>query len=132
ARRFGPVDLDDAPARQPTDAEREIEPERAGRHDLDVARCNGIAEPHHGALAKLLLDLTQRCRKGFLAVLVHSIFLQGYEWRRRLRITSAVRGLFHRFRAAAAAVFPAKMRRILRCARTSQRPLAPRLVVHVA
>jgi len=37
ARRLGPVDLDDAAARQAADAEREVEAERARRHDLDVA-----------------------------------------------------------------------------------------------
>src|SRR5690606_26898995 len=80
ARRLWPVDLDDAPARQPADAERKVEPERAGRHDLDVARRDGIPEPHHRTLAELLFDLAKRCRKGLLAVLVHSIFLQGCEW----------------------------------------------------
>ena len=36
AGRFRPVDLDHAPARQPADAERDVEPERAGGHHLDV------------------------------------------------------------------------------------------------
>ena len=33
---FGPVDFDDTPARQSTDAQRDIEPERAGGYDLNI------------------------------------------------------------------------------------------------
>ena len=33
ARRLGPVDLDDAPARQPARAERDVEAQRPGRDD---------------------------------------------------------------------------------------------------
>ena len=36
AGRFRTVDLDDAAARQAADAERDVEAERAGRHDLQV------------------------------------------------------------------------------------------------
>ena len=44
ARRFRPVDLDHAAARQAADAERDVEPERAGRDDLDVVG-DAIASP---------------------------------------------------------------------------------------
>ena len=38
ARGFRPVDLDDAALGQAADAERDVEPERAGRDRLDVDR----------------------------------------------------------------------------------------------
>src|SRR5690606_3368469 len=72
------VNLDDAAARQPADTERDIEPERPGRHDVDVARRDRIPEPHHRAFAELLLDLAERRGKSLLAVVVHSIFLRGF------------------------------------------------------
>ena len=71
ARRLRPVDLDDAAARQAADAERDVEPERARRHDVDVARGDRVAEPHDGTLAELLLDLAESCGKRFLTVVVH-------------------------------------------------------------
>src|SRR5690606_8156435 len=83
---------------QPPDAEREIEPERAGGHDLDIPRRDGVSEPHHRALAELLLDLAQRCGKGLLAVLVHSIFLQECEWSAAPGRRRKTGGLFHRSR----------------------------------
>jgi hypothetical protein len=36
ARRFRAVDFDDAAARQAADAQRDVQAERAGGHDLDV------------------------------------------------------------------------------------------------
>ena len=36
ARRLRAVDLDDAPARQPADAQRQVQPDRAGRDDGDL------------------------------------------------------------------------------------------------
>ena len=39
ARRLRAVDLDDAPARQAADAERDVEAERAGGDGLDVLGC---------------------------------------------------------------------------------------------
>ena len=36
AGALGPVDLDDAAPREPADAEREVQGQRAGRDDLDV------------------------------------------------------------------------------------------------
>jgi hypothetical protein len=71
ARRLRPVDLDDAAARQPADTERDVEPERPRRHDVDVARGDRVAEAHDRALAELFLDLAEGCGEGFLAVVVH-------------------------------------------------------------
>src|SRR5580700_6953973 len=64
ARRFGPVDLDDPAARQPADAERDIEAERARGNDVDIHRLVVFAEPHDRALAKAALDLGERRIKG--------------------------------------------------------------------
>ena len=64
ARGFRPVDLDHAAARQAADAERDVEPERAGGHGLDVHRLPVLAEPHDRALAEAALDLRQRGIKG--------------------------------------------------------------------
>ena len=71
ARRLRPVDLDDTAARQAADAERDVEPERARRHDVDVTRGDGIAQPHDGTLAELLFDLAESCGKRFFTVVVH-------------------------------------------------------------
>ena len=60
ARRFRAVDLDHPTARQAADAECDVQPERAGGHDLDVLGHLGVGQPHHRALAELLLDLGQR------------------------------------------------------------------------
>ena len=67
---FRPVDFDDAAARQAADAERDVEPERAGRDGLDVHRLVVLAELHDRALAEMPLDLGQRGVQG-LGVLVH-------------------------------------------------------------
>src|SRR5688572_14074951 len=73
ARRLGPVDLDDAAARQAADAERDVEAERARRHDVDIARGDRVAQTHDRTFAELLLDLAECCGKGFLAVVVHRL-----------------------------------------------------------
>ena len=59
ARRFRPVDLDDAAARQATDAEGDVEPEGPGRNRLDLDHL-ALAEAHDGALAEIALDLLER------------------------------------------------------------------------
>src|ERR1035437_911940 len=63
ARRFRAVDFDYAPARQSTHAQCEVESERAGRYDGDIARNRLLAELHDRALAELFLDLAQRRRQ---------------------------------------------------------------------
>ena len=60
AGAFRAVDLDDAPARQPADAERQVEPERAGRDHLDLLVAGRGAHAHDGALAEGPLDLRER------------------------------------------------------------------------
>ena len=59
AGAFRPVNLDNAAARQPADAERDVEPERAGRDDLDLL-IGSRAHAHDGALAEGALDLRHR------------------------------------------------------------------------
>ena len=54
---FGPEDLDHAPARQAADAERDVEPERAGGNGLHLDRLRRFAQPHDRALAERPLDL---------------------------------------------------------------------------
>ena len=68
---FRPVDFDHPAARQAADAERDVEPERAGRDDLDVHRLVVLAELHDRALAEIALDLGQRGVKGLGLVHVH-------------------------------------------------------------
>ena len=80
ARGFRPVDLDDAAARQAADAERDVEPERAGRHDLQVVLDLGVAHLHDRALAELLFDLRQRGGERLAFVVVHL----GIEWHGRI------------------------------------------------
>ena len=67
ARRLRAVDLDDAAARQPADAERDVERDRPGGDHLDG--CPVIAaEAHDGALAELAVDLGECGFEGLLAV----------------------------------------------------------------
>jgi hypothetical protein len=70
AGRFGPVNLDHAAARQAPDPQRDIEPERARRHRLDLDRLLALAEPHDRAFAEGPLDLRQRRVDGLRLVLV--------------------------------------------------------------
>jgi len=60
ARGLRPVNLHHPPARQAADAERDIEPEGAGRNRLDLDRLAALAEPHDRALAERAFDLGQR------------------------------------------------------------------------
>ena len=73
ARGLRAVDLDDAAARQAADAERDVEPERAGRHGFDVVGRARIAEAHDRALAELLFDLSERGGERLLAVFFHLV-----------------------------------------------------------
>src|SRR5205085_10227430 len=62
---FRAVDLDHAAARQAADAERDVEPERAGGDALDLHRLVVLAELHDRALAEGALDLGERGIEGF-------------------------------------------------------------------
>ena len=66
-RGLGTVDLDDATAGQTADAECDIECDRTGGDDRD-RRPHLLAEPHHRALAEVLVDLRERQFQGFLAI----------------------------------------------------------------
>ena len=87
ARGLGAEDLDDAAARQPADAEREVEGERAGRDRAD-RDLRLVAHLHHGALAEVALDLPEG---GFQCLLAIHISLLERQLRqpRRLRPTGA-------------------------------------------
>jgi len=54
AGRLRTVDFDDAPRGRPPDAQRDVEPERTGRHGFHIVCGSGIAETHDGTLAELL------------------------------------------------------------------------------
>jgi hypothetical protein len=69
----GAEDLDDAAARQAADAERDVEPERAGRDRLDLHRF-ARAELHRRALAEGAVDLRERRLEAFcLSMLATSL-----------------------------------------------------------
>src|SRR4051794_21892774 len=74
ARAFRAVYLDDAASRQAADAERDIEPERAGRDHVDVRRGLARAELHDRALAESALDLAERRVQSPLSV--HHVLVQ--------------------------------------------------------
>ncbi len=95
ARALGPVDLDDPPARQPADAERDIEAERARRDDLGIRSRLARAQLHDRALAERPLDLAERGVEGLL--LVHGVLVQQAQSRLRHNLPS----LFHRVLALA-------------------------------
>ena len=61
-------DLDDAAARDATDAERDVERQRSGRDRVDGDPRSGVAHPHDGALAELALDLGERALQCRLAL----------------------------------------------------------------
>ena len=67
ARGFRAEDLDDAPARQAADSQREVERKRPGRDRADLHRC-GVVHLHHGALAERTLDLPERGIQCLLAI----------------------------------------------------------------
>ena len=67
ARGLRAEDLDDAAAREPADAEREVERERAGR-DRPDRHLGAVAHLHDRPLAELALDLPERGVESFRAI----------------------------------------------------------------
>ena len=55
---FRPIDLDDTPLGDTTDAQRNIQRQTAGGNGLYI-QCGMLAQTHHRTLAKLLFDLSQ-------------------------------------------------------------------------
>src|SRR5690606_38120511 len=72
SRALGSVNLDDAPARQAANAERNVEPQRSRRDRLDIHGALAGAEAHNRALAEGLIDLLKRVRERLCLVLVHT------------------------------------------------------------
>ena len=70
ARAFRPVNLDHPAARQAADAQRDVEPEAAGRDRLDLDRL-ARAQAHRAALAEGAVDLGQSGVERPLLVGVH-------------------------------------------------------------
>ena len=75
ARALGAEDLDDAPTRDATDPERDVEGHGAGGDDPDPGTHGVLAQLHDGALAELLLDLLERDVEHLVAV--HRALLVG-------------------------------------------------------
>ena len=73
AGRLGPVHFDHAPSGQTSDAQGDVEAERPGRHDRQVALHLGLAHFHDRALAELLLDLCQRRGERLTLAIVHCV-----------------------------------------------------------
>jgi len=76
ARGLGAEDLDDAPARDPADAECEVERERPRGDRLATNLRALVAHAHDGALAELALDLRERARKRGVARLGCLLFVR--------------------------------------------------------
>ena len=85
---FRPVDFDHPTARQPADAERDVEPERSRGDDLQVVLHLRLAHFHDRALAELLFDLRQRGGEGLALVVVHGVV----EWHAERLRSMAQRG----------------------------------------
>ena len=66
ARAFGTINLDNSPARQPTDAKADIEPQRPRGDGFDLDRILPLAELHNGPFAECSLDLAERRFQGFI------------------------------------------------------------------
>src|SRR5260370_6677526 len=74
ARALRAIDLDDAPARQTTDAEGYVEAKGARRDYFDVGSSLARAELHDRTLAKGAFDLSERRLQSRL--LIHHFFVQ--------------------------------------------------------
>ena len=73
ARRFRPINFDDAASRKSTDSERAIDQDVAGRNDIDVDNCR-VTEPHNSAVAIVLRDLLQRELEVLVACCYYFVF----------------------------------------------------------
>src|SRR5580700_8421728 len=77
-----PVNLDNPPARQPADAERDVETQRSGRYDLGIGGCLARSELHDRTLAESAFYLPERRVQSPL--LVHCFLVQeaqcGLHW----------------------------------------------------
>ncbi len=71
ARRLRAVDFHHAATRQAADAQGDVQAQRAGGDHLDVLNDLALAQAHDGALAKLLLNLRQRCSQSLGLFGVH-------------------------------------------------------------
>jgi len=71
ARGLRPEDLDDAPARNSADTERDVEAQGARRNRIHFIGRARIAQAHHGAFSKLLFNLAQRGSESLLSILFH-------------------------------------------------------------
>ncbi len=60
AGRFGPIDLDDPAARQPADAERDIQSQGTGGNRVGLGHRLAASQLHHRALAEGPVDLGER------------------------------------------------------------------------
>ena len=63
SRRLRAVDLDDAAARDATDAKRDVERQCTGRDDVDVLSLD-VSETHDRSLSMGSLDLSEGCLQG--------------------------------------------------------------------
>ena len=77
ARRLGAVDFDHPATWQAADAQGDVEPQRTGRHDLEVGRDLAIGHAHDRALAELLFDLCE-CGRQRLGLVCAGFFVHGY------------------------------------------------------
>src|SRR3989338_470176 len=68
---FRAVDFNHTTARQAAHAERDVQAQRAGGYDLNIARHVMFAEAHDRTLAKLLLDLAQSRRECLAFIVIH-------------------------------------------------------------
>ena len=105
AGRFRAVDFDDAPARQAADAERDVQPQRAGGDGLNVVFGGLVAKTHHRAFAELFVQLCQhRFQRFFLFfrdLFAHKfpvfwVLLHGLQGLKFARNHSIIRGVFQR------------------------------------
>ena len=70
ARGFRAVNLDHAAARQPADAQRDVQAQRAGRNRVGRQAQIAAAQLHHRALAERPVDLAQRRLERPLAIAI--------------------------------------------------------------
>jgi len=70
--RFRTIDFDDTAARQTTDAQGQVKPQRTSGNSLNIGGDFVIAHPHDGTLAELLLDLRESRCQCLAFILIHA------------------------------------------------------------
>ena len=68
---FRAVNLDHPAFGKPTNAQRNVQPDRTRRDDVHVPGRGAVAQAHYRAFAELFLDLSEGLCECFFTILIH-------------------------------------------------------------